>query len=179
MSLLPRTDTNLSTVPPPTRHKNMPSTSYRYQHQNMEGLGFVWGFCCWLDFYKSEGSHSVTGEKSTWAGTPAAWNKVAWSWLSCLPRRWVLAVPPSSENDGLSLARLAQNACQQQWHHRYATARWRKMGISVQAEHPEHPILPVSLWQQVPHYFEIKRLKKCGRMEEILPGMFWMCSTET
>lgn len=69
------------------------------------------------------------------------------------------AKPPSLENSGVSLVGFTQSACGRN----DATDTLAKNGTSRQAQHPENPTLPTSIWQQASRYFEIKRLKKCER----------------
>lgn len=176
MSLLPRTDTNLSMVPPPTCHQNIP-----HQPLNIEGFGvdFFCLFSFWLSlfgFLTSEASHeeleksSVGGGKKKpprqvlhgtsrdSAGCPACQHTEFWQFH------------PACKTS-VSLVRLAPNACWQEWHYQYTAQNQ----TPLQAQHPDNT---ASFWQRMPCYFGIKRLKKHERNGvEIVPGMFWMLST--
>lgn len=157
-------DTNLSMVPPPTCHQNIP-----HQPLNIEGFGvgiswgFGLGFFCllvvvvWCSYIRSitwRVRKQQGGEKKRihlgrhcmgQAGTE----------LAVLPVG-VLAMPPSSENfsfPGQACSKLAGMT---------VPIHCSKPDISAGSA-SRQPSPPASFGLQLPSYFEIKRLKKHKR----------------
>lgn len=153
-------DTKLSMVPPPTRHQNIP-----HQPLNIEGFGvllLLWFFFSfWLllfGFLTSAASHeelenSSVGDKGIHLGRYCMGQ--AGTELAVLPAR-VLAMPPSLESfsfPGQACSKLAGMT---------VPIHCSKPDISAGSA-SRQPSPPASFWQQLPCFFEIKKLKKHER----------------
>lgn len=154
-------DTNLSMVPPPACHQNIP-----HQPLNIEGfgVGISWVFfffSFWLLAFgclTSEASHeelenSRVGGKIIHLGMYCMGQ--AGTELPVLPLK-VLAMPPSLENSrfpGQACTKLAGLT---------VPMHCSKPAISAGSA-SRRPSPPASFWQQLPRYFQIKKLKKHER----------------